>query len=46
MLWSWSWNYLRKDRPVRIIARSDADKLTDAIEGAAIVGPSAAGSAA
>jgi NADH:quinone reductase (non-electrogenic) len=32
VLWSWSWNYLRKDRPVRIIARSDADNLTDAVE--------------
>jgi NADH dehydrogenase len=33
VLWSWSWNYLRKDRPIRIIARSDTDALTGFVEG-------------
>jgi NADH:ubiquinone reductase (H+-translocating) len=46
VLCSWSWNYLRKDRPVRIIARSDADTLTDAVESATIIAPSAHDSAA
>jgi hypothetical protein len=33
VLWSWSWNYLRRDRPIRIIARSDTDALTGFVEG-------------
>jgi hypothetical protein len=32
VLWSWSWSYLRKDRPIRIIARSDPDTLTGGVE--------------
>lgn len=30
VLWSWAWNYVKKDRAIRIIARSQADPLTDA----------------
>ena len=41
VLWSWSWNYLRKDRPIRIIARSDTDALTGLVEGMDTTGPSA-----
>ena len=26
---SWGWNYLRKDRPIRIIIRSERDRLSD-----------------
>ena len=26
---SWAWNYLKKDRPIRIITRADADPLVD-----------------
>src|SRR5262249_19772072 len=29
---SWDWNYIRKDRSIRIIARSEADTLTDELE--------------
>jgi hypothetical protein len=43
VLWSWSWYYFRKDRAIRIIARSDGDAVTDAVEGArAYVGSAAA----
>lgn len=42
VLWSWSSNYLRKDRPIRIIARSDDDALTGAVEGLDTAGASAA----
>ena len=41
MLWSWSWNYVRRDRPIRIIARSDTDVLTDLAEGTDTTGLSA-----
>jgi NADH dehydrogenase len=33
VLASWGWNYLKKDRAIRIIARSDEDRLVDRIEG-------------
>lgn len=33
VLASWGWNYLKKDRAIRIIARSDDDRLVDRIEG-------------
>ena len=26
---SWAWNYLKEDRPIRIITRADADPLVD-----------------
>ena len=29
VLWSWGWNYVKKDRAIRIIARSQADPLAD-----------------
>jgi hypothetical protein len=29
---SWGWNYLRRDRPIRIAARADFDPLADEIE--------------
>ncbi len=32
VLWSWAWNYLKKDRAIRIIARSQADPLTDDLD--------------
>jgi NADH dehydrogenase len=35
VLGSWSWNYLHRDRPIRIIAHSEPDALTSAVEGAA-----------
>lgn len=33
VLWSWSWYYFRRDRPIRIIARSDDDPLVASIGG-------------
>jgi NADH dehydrogenase len=33
VLASWGWNYIKKDRAIRIIARSDDDRLVDQIEG-------------
>jgi NADH dehydrogenase len=33
VLLSWSWNYLKKDRAIRIIARSQEDPLSDDLEG-------------
>jgi len=35
VLWSWGWNYLRKDRAIRIIARSADDPVADTVEGLA-----------
>ena len=32
VLASWGWNYLRKDRPIRLILRSRADRLTREID--------------
>jgi len=32
VLWSWGWNYVKKDRAIRIIARSQADPLADELE--------------
>jgi len=32
VLASWAWNYIRKDRSIRIIARSEADPLTEELE--------------
>ncbi len=32
VLASWAWNYVKKDRSIRIIARSEADPLTEALE--------------
>lgn len=32
VLASWAWNYVRKDRSIRIIARSEADPLTEEME--------------
>jgi NADH dehydrogenase len=32
VLWSWSWDYLKKDRAIRIIARSQRDPLTDELD--------------
>jgi NADH dehydrogenase len=32
VLWSWGWNYVKKDRAIRIIARSQADPLTDELD--------------
>jgi NADH:ubiquinone reductase (H+-translocating) len=32
VLASWAWNYIRKDRSIRIIARSEADALTEELE--------------
>lgn len=29
MLINWAWNYLRKDRPIRMITRVEADPLAD-----------------
>jgi NADH:ubiquinone reductase (H+-translocating) len=31
VLGSWAWEYLRHDRPIRIIARSDPDAVADAV---------------
>ena len=33
VLMQWGWNYLRKDRPIRIIARADEDDLTTELIG-------------
>jgi len=33
VLWSWGWNYLWKDRAIRIIAQSGGDRLAEALEG-------------
>lgn len=33
VLMSWGWNYLRRDRPIRIVARADFDPLADETEG-------------
>jgi NADH dehydrogenase len=30
---SWAWNYLRRDRPIRLIIRGDADAVAQALEG-------------
>jgi NADH:quinone reductase (non-electrogenic) len=32
VLGSWAWNYIRKDRSIRIIARSEGDPLTEEME--------------
>jgi NADH dehydrogenase len=32
VLASWGWNYLRRDRPIRLIVRGDADPVADALE--------------
>ena len=32
VLGSWAWNYLRKDRPIRIVARSDPDPVADELD--------------
>jgi len=32
VLASWSWNYLRRDRPIRLILRSRQDSITDEID--------------
>ena len=32
VLWSWSWYYVRKDRAIRIIARSDGDGLAEMVD--------------
>jgi NADH:ubiquinone reductase (H+-translocating) len=32
VLASWGWNYLRKDRPIRVILRSDEDALASELE--------------
>jgi NADH dehydrogenase len=32
VLASWGWNYLRRDRPIRLIVRGDADAVADALE--------------
>ena len=32
VLASWAWNYVRKDRSIRIIARSEGDPLTEEME--------------
>ena len=32
VLASWAWNYIRKDRSIRIIARSEGDPLTEEME--------------
>lgn len=33
VLMSWGWNYLRRDRPIRIVARADFDPLANEVEG-------------
>jgi NADH dehydrogenase len=33
VLMQWGWNYLRKDRPIRIIAKADDDELTADLTG-------------
>lgn len=32
VLWSWGWDYLRRDRPIRLIIRSHGDPLADEFE--------------
>jgi NADH:quinone reductase (non-electrogenic) len=32
VLASWAWNYLRRDRPIRVIVRSDADPLSEQLD--------------
>lgn len=32
VLWSWGWDYLRRDRPIRLIIRSHGDPLADQFE--------------
>jgi len=32
VLWSWGWDYLRRDRPIRLIVRSHGDPLADEFE--------------
>ena len=32
VLASWGWNYLRRDRPIRVILRSDEDPLAREVE--------------
>jgi NADH dehydrogenase len=32
VLASWGWNYLRRDRPIRIVLRSGADHITAHLE--------------
>jgi len=32
VLWSWGWDYLRRDRPIRLIIRSHDDPLADQFE--------------
>jgi hypothetical protein len=33
VLMSWGWNYLRRDRPIRIRERADFDPLANEVEG-------------
>ena len=32
VLWSWAWNYLRRDRPIRIVAQSHPDPVVEQFE--------------
>ncbi len=32
VLASWAWNYLRRDRPIRLILRSEADPVAAAVD--------------
>jgi NADH dehydrogenase len=32
VLASWAWNYLRRDRPIRVIVRSEADPLAEQVD--------------
>jgi NADH dehydrogenase len=38
VLASWAWDYLRRDRPIRLILRSDADRITEELEALGLSG--------